>query len=99
MDMVSFNSGPFLPPSPVNPPATGQSVVVDDLDGDGYPDLIIAFGSYNPNHTYLQVLMNNGDFTFRDETLVRMTQVGASFGEVRGITWQRPMAAGTDCSC
>lgn len=79
-----FRPGPLLPPSGLNGPAGGQSVIVNDLNGDGYPDLIIASVTY-PSQSYLQVLINNGDYTFRDETALRITQVGPSFGAVRGI--------------
>ncbi len=79
-----FQPGPVLPPSGLNGPAGGQCVVVNDLNGDGYPDLIIASVTY-PSQSYLQVLINNGDYTFRDETALRIRQVDPSFGVVRGI--------------
>jgi endoglucanase len=79
-----FQPGPLLPPTGPNSPAGGQCVIVDDLNGDGYPDLIIAFVTY-PSQSYLQVLINNGDFTFRDETALMITQVDPSFGIIRGM--------------
>jgi uncharacterized protein (TIGR03437 family) len=79
-----FQPGPVLPPSGLNGPAGGQSVIVNDLNGDGYPDLIIASVTY-PSQSYLQVLINNGDYTFRDETALRITQVSPSFGVIQGI--------------
>jgi uncharacterized protein (TIGR03437 family) len=80
-----FQPGPLLPPTGLDGPAGGHCVVVDDLNGDGYPDLIIAFLNY-PSQSYLQVLINNGDYTFRDETALRITQVDPSFGFIRGIS-------------
>jgi Ca2+-binding RTX toxin-like protein len=70
--------------APVNPPMPAIADIrttnnVDaksfDVNGDGLPDVVSSFsrddgtGAFRP---YVQVLINNGDLTFRDETLSRL---------------------------
>jgi Ca2+-binding RTX toxin-like protein len=70
--------------APVNPPMPAIANIrnsnnVDaktfDVNGDGLPDVVSTFsrddgtGAFRP---YVQVLINNGDLTFRDETLSRL---------------------------
>jgi len=70
--------------APVNPPMPAIADIrttnnVDaktfDVNGDGLPDVVSTFsrddgtGAFRP---YVQVLINNGDLTFRDETLSRL---------------------------
>lgn len=70
-----FILGPLLPPSPFGGAAVPLGMAVGDLDGDGCPDLIIGFTrSADWNGGALQVLINNGDGTFRDESLSRIPQ-------------------------
>jgi hypothetical protein len=54
---------------------------VVDLNGDGRPDVIVAWTGPNG----IQILMNKGDGTFSDETATRMTPVPASQGGIRRI--------------
>src|SRR5262249_51919060 len=65
-------SGHFTSGAPLPPPPRGgspQGIAAADLDGDGQVDLVIAYAlSTNPfAGSYVQILMNNGDGTFRDE--------------------------------
>lgn len=57
------------------PQSTANSVIAEDLNNDSIPDLI--FGNANPNDTPGQnfILINNGDGTFRDESIVRLGAV------------------------
>ena len=62
-----------LPSSPVE-----NQVVVDirpiDLNGDGFADLVLSITDNTYTISYLQLLTNNGDGTFRDETQLRFSQ-------------------------
>ncbi len=64
-----------LPPKPFGNNAYAVSVVGGDLDGDGLPDLVAAYlNGATFADSALQVLVNNGDGTFRDETAARMPE-------------------------
>jgi hypothetical protein len=71
----SFLAG-AMPPKPFG--ETDPKLVYDvqtlDLDGDGFPDLLLAYTSANPadRRRWIQALVNNGDGTFRDETAARL---------------------------
>lgn len=74
-----FAIGGALPPKPFGGQASPQSVVAADLNGDGHADLIIANTQTNPfGGGHIQILINNGDGTFRDETDARITQISQS---------------------
>jgi hypothetical protein len=82
--LLNDGSGHFttalpLPPRPLQPDAQATAVQPVDLDGDGRTDLLVAYTIQNPNGTaqarWLQVLMGNGDGTFRDETASRFPQM------------------------
>ena len=56
-----FHDGTLLPQPAVNGgPVAGGCAAVADLDGDGLDDAIVAYAEV------IQILMNNGDGTFRD---------------------------------
>lgn len=57
------------------PQSTANSVLAEDVNNDSIPDLI--FGNANPSDTPGQnfILINNGDGTFRDETMARLGTV------------------------
>jgi endoglucanase len=81
-----FADGPVLPaPGSSGGPAIGGCAAVVDLNGDGRPDVIVAWTEPN----LIQILMNNGDGTFSDETATRMTPVPASQGGIRRIALAR----------
>jgi hypothetical protein len=65
-----------LPPKPFGPDAIGLAVAPVKLNGDGHIDLVIAFTRGNPFYRgrWLQMLINNGNGTFRDETATRLPQ-------------------------
>ena len=65
-----------LPPKPFGPDAIGLDPTPLDINGDGRPDLVIGYTKGNPFYLgrWIQVLINNGDGTFRDETASRLPQ-------------------------
>lgn len=65
-----------LPPKPFAPNAIALDIQSADLNHDGHMDLLIAFTKSNPFYVgrWIQVLINNGDGTFRDETAARLPQ-------------------------
>ncbi len=84
--MGHFADGAALPePAASGGPAIGGCAVVADLNGDGNPDVIVAFTQPN----VIQILINKGDGTFSDETATRMTPVPASEGGIRRIALAR----------
>jgi hypothetical protein len=70
----------FLPdamppkPFPDADPRLAYDIRALDLDGGGLPGLVLAYSSADPpdRQRWLQVLVNNGDGTFRDETETRL---------------------------
>jgi FG-GAP-like repeat len=68
----SVSSALPLPPFGFNSPVDFQAA---DLNGDGFPDLVASYVK-TPGSTgrWIQVLINNGDGTFRDETQARLPQ-------------------------
>jgi FG-GAP-like repeat len=71
-----------LPAKPFGPDAIGLDPTPLDINGDGRPDLVIGFTKGNPFYVgrWIQVLINNGDGTFRDETATRLPQSDNSDG-------------------
>ena len=70
-----FTKGSPLPPKPLNNNAYAVSVVSDDVNRDGRPDLIVAYlNGATFTDSALQVLIGNGDGTFRDETAAIIPQ-------------------------
>lgn len=65
-----------LPPRAFGNTSLGYDVRAGDLTRDGRPDLIFAYTKTEPmgQGRSLQVLVNNGDGTFRDETAGRLPQ-------------------------
>ena len=65
-----------LPPRPWNNTATGLDIRATDLDLDGYQDLAMTYTQTDPPYTgrWIQILMNNRNGTFRDETFARLPQ-------------------------
>jgi hypothetical protein len=73
----SFTSPPIsLPAKPSAVPGPGLDIQPMDLNDDGYQDLLIAYTRQDPWYAgrYVQVLINNQDGTFRDETGTRLPQ-------------------------
>jgi hypothetical protein len=63
-----------IPAKPFGANAIALNAVPVDVNRDGHLDLLIAFTSGDPFYAYaaIQVLINNGDGTFRDETKTRL---------------------------
>jgi hypothetical protein len=81
-DVVLLNSGRgqfSFAPSPLHANANGRNsvglgIATGDINGDGRPDLVMASTLQIPFYlgANLQVLISNGDGTFRDETKARL---------------------------
>lgn len=70
-----FSKLATLPPKPFGNNAYAFSVVSDDLNGDGLPDLIVGYlNGTTFADSALQVLINIGNGLFRDETATRMPE-------------------------
>jgi FG-GAP-like repeat len=76
-----FTFHPKVAAVPAKPfSAESQAIAVDiqstDLNGDGFADLVIAYTKNVPFYQgrWIQILINNGDGTFRDETATRLPQ-------------------------
>lgn len=65
-----------LPPRAFANTALGYDVRAADLTRDGKPDLLFAYTKTEPigQGRWIQILVNNGDGTFRDETASRLPQ-------------------------
>jgi len=63
-----------MPPKPFAPTAILISLATLDINGDGHPDLLAGFTRSDPFYSgrYIQVLVNTGGGTFRDETAKRL---------------------------
>jgi hypothetical protein len=67
-----------MPPKPFS--AESQAIALDiqssDLNGDGFADLVVSYTKNVPFYQgrWIQILINNGDGTFRDETATRLPQ-------------------------
>jgi hypothetical protein len=74
----SFGLPPLaLPPKPFTPFDVALDIHPLDLNHDGYPDLLVAYTkqlSRTYTGRYIQVLVNNQDGTFTDETPTRLQQ-------------------------
>ncbi len=66
-----------LPSKPFGPDASGIDVAPLDLNADAHIDLAISWTKAVPFYEgrWIQLLVNNGDGTFRDETATRFPQV------------------------
>jgi hypothetical protein len=76
-DLGSFTQSPIaLPAKPFAVTDIGLDIQPVDLNADGYQDLLIAYTKGDPSYVgrYVQVLINNQDGTFRDETGTRLPQ-------------------------
>jgi hypothetical protein len=63
-----------LPPTIFAPIQQPMDIKAADINGDGYLDLFLVDTRNTYIGRYIQVLINNGDGTFRDETAARLPQ-------------------------
>ena len=85
----NFASTPMpLPTKPFAETDIGLHIQTLDIDRDGYMDLLMGYTKGDPSYvgTYVQVLTNNQDGTFRDETGSRLPE------QVTDDRWIRGMA-------
>ena len=52
----------------LGPPALAGGCVMDDFNGDGFPDLLISSSGLDPRRDQLRYFQNKGDGTFEDRT-------------------------------
>ena len=65
-----------FPAKPFGPDAIALDITAQRIDRDRHPDLLVAYTKGNPFYVgrWIQVLVNNGDGTLRDETSRRLPQ-------------------------
>jgi len=63
-----------IPAKPFGETDVALEIDADDINGDGYQDLFIVFTKENYVGRTIQILINNQDGTFRDETSTRLPQ-------------------------
>ena len=65
-----------LPPKPFGPGSIGIAVQAVNLNGDSHPDLLLGYTKSDPYYKgrWIQLAVNNGDGSFRDETATRLPQ-------------------------
>ena len=63
-----------LPPKPLEPQADANGIASADINHDGHVDLLIPFTHPTYQGNWIQVLIGNGDGTFRDESKARLAQ-------------------------
>jgi hypothetical protein len=74
-----------LPPTIFAPIQQILDIKASDISGDGYLDLILLDTRNSYVGRYVQVLINNGDATFRDETPARLPQSTNTDAAVRFV--------------
>lgn len=76
-----------MPPKEFGPTGITISMGTLDANGDGRTDLIVSFTQNDPFYVghRLQVLISNGDGTFRDETAARLPEQETGDGWIKAI--------------
>lgn len=63
-----------IPPKPFAPTDIALDIDATDINGDGYQDFFMVFTKFYYQGRYIQILINNQDGTFTDETSTRLPQ-------------------------
>lgn len=58
----------IAPSLDLGPPALAGGCVMDDFNGDGFPDLLVSSSGLDPDRDQLRYFQNKGDGTFEDRT-------------------------------
>lgn len=79
-----------LPEKPFSEDSNGISLLAMELNDDGAMDLILGYTKNDPFYEgrWLQMAVNNGDGTFRDETQLRLPQANNT------LSWPYDIIAG-----
>lgn len=72
----------------------GESTVVADINGDGWPDLVNTVSAPNWAEGAIQILLNNQDGTFRDATDAILQPAWPRYGSVNSIVYLSQVSAG-----
>lgn len=98
--VLNDGRGNFLVDAPIALPTSGvdQQIVLDvdaiDLNGDGLPDLMLSITNggeqdvFYQTH-YIQLLVNQGNGQFRDETVLRLPQTQ----QASGLGWYMSLSS------
>lgn len=73
----------------VAPDGTGAgafNIVAGDIDGDGKPDIAIAFENMNAPGSWMQMLHNDGNWAFTDQTLAWIGKYQMQFAQTGPTT-------------
>ena len=82
-DFSIASSLPLPPSSAFTGSAFAANVAVGDLDNNGQMDLVVAWTNQDvspSSGSYIQILINNGDGTFTDQTAARIKQLTVPSG-------------------
>lgn len=63
-----------IPPKPWSETDLALDINAADINGDGFQDIFMLFQKWDWRGRFIQILINNQDGTFRDETEKRMPQ-------------------------
>lgn len=73
---LDMNNAIHFPKTPLDRNTKGDDIDVGDINGDGFPDVVVAYGKSEPYYVdrKIQVLINKNGKSLADETDTRMPQ-------------------------